>query len=169
MHRISDVRMGGGATKNFKMFRALCGDEALRNVILVTNMWGEVSQAVGQAREAELVGDDQFFKPVIDQGAQILRHDYTVESGQTILRRLLDKPILSLLIQRELVDDGKDLSQTAAGAQINLELTEQRRKHAADLEALQKDMQGSFTDISEISIHRESRRGNFGQGRGDKA
>jgi len=36
------------------MFREFCGDATLKNVILVTNMWGEVTQDVGEAREREL-------------------------------------------------------------------------------------------------------------------
>jgi hypothetical protein len=75
MHRISDVRMGGISTRNFKMFRQLCGESTLRNVVIVTNMWGEVGREVGEAREAELGSDDRFFKPVLDKGAHMLRHN----------------------------------------------------------------------------------------------
>ena len=60
IHRISDKRFTGMAGRNFKMFRELCGDSSLKNVILVTNMWGEVSEAVGETREQELTTN--FFK-----------------------------------------------------------------------------------------------------------
>jgi hypothetical protein len=53
IHRISDIRFTGIAGRNFKMFRELCGDSTLKNVILVTNMWGDVPQDVGEAREEE--------------------------------------------------------------------------------------------------------------------
>jgi len=46
------------------MFRELCGDSTLKNVILVTNMWGDVSGSVGEARERELARE--FFKPVLE-------------------------------------------------------------------------------------------------------
>jgi len=83
VHRISDVRMGGISGRNFRMFRKLCGDDTLKNIVIVTNMWGEVGQAKGQMREAEL--KNKFFKPTLDKGAQMLRHDNTVESAHNIL------------------------------------------------------------------------------------
>ena len=52
-HRISDFRMTDVSGKNPSMFRKVCGDGALRNVIIVTNMWGEVDPQTGNAREAE--------------------------------------------------------------------------------------------------------------------
>ncbi|THH15941.1 hypothetical protein EUX98_g9380, partial [Antrodiella citrinella] len=42
LHRITDVRMGGVAKKNFRLFRKLCGDETLRSVIIATTMWQDV-------------------------------------------------------------------------------------------------------------------------------
>ena len=49
-HRISDKRFGRIAGWNFKIFHELCGETSLKNVVLATNMWGEVSRDVGEAR-----------------------------------------------------------------------------------------------------------------------
>ena len=57
IHRISDERFTGVSVRNFKMFRQLCGDSTLKNVIFVTNMWGKVPKEVGEAREKELAED----------------------------------------------------------------------------------------------------------------
>ena len=54
VHRISDRRFSGIAGRNFKIFRELCGETSLKNVVLVTNMWSEVSRGIGEAREGEL-------------------------------------------------------------------------------------------------------------------
>ncbi|KAG5651904.1 hypothetical protein H0H81_006985 [Sphagnurus paluster] len=140
MHRISDFRMGGISTRNFKMFRELCGESTLKNVVIVTNMWGEVSKEVGEAREAELVREDIFFKPVLEKGAQILRHGNTLASAQRILGHLLNNHPKSLQIQRELVDQKKDISQTVAGAELNRELMAQAEKHRKEMIALQDEM-----------------------------
>ncbi|KAJ3556344.1 hypothetical protein NM688_g2081 [Phlebia brevispora] len=43
MQRISDVKMSGISRRNFGMIRSLCGDNTLKNVIIVTNMWGEIT------------------------------------------------------------------------------------------------------------------------------
>ena len=86
LHSISDKRFTGVAGRNFNIFRKLCGDAALANVVLVTNMWGEVSPEVGEARESELSGN--FFKPVLDLGAQMVRHHNTVHSAHDVIRRI---------------------------------------------------------------------------------
>ncbi|KAJ7476013.1 P-loop containing nucleoside triphosphate hydrolase protein [Mycena latifolia] len=142
MHRISDVRMGGISTRNFKMFRQLCGESTLKNVVIVTNMWGEVGLEVGEAREAELASDERFFKPVLDKGARMLRHDNDAASTQAILHYLVGNQPRALRIQRELVDQGKDISQTAAGEELDRELAEQINRHKQEIVVLQKEMKG---------------------------
>lgn len=144
MHRISDFRMGGISRRNFGMFRQLCGDSSLNHVAIVTNMWGEVSPNVGEAREAELREKDLFFKPVLDKHAKMLRHDNTLESAQTIVRSFLDNSPEPLRIQRELVDEHKELLQTAAGAELNRELMEQERKHREELRTIKIEMQAAI-------------------------
>ena len=138
IHRISDKRFTGIAGRNFKMFRELCGDSTLKNVILVTNMWGEVSKEVGEAREEQLTTN--FFKPVLDKSAQLARHQNTVQSAHDIIRRIMRNQPLVLQIQRELVDEHKDIVDTAAGEAVNKELNAQIRRHQAELKAVQEDM-----------------------------
>jgi len=70
-HRISDNKMGGVSRRNFNMFRKLCGEETLRNVLIVTTMWGIVPVPQAEAREKELASDDLLFKSVIDKGARM--------------------------------------------------------------------------------------------------
>ncbi|KAF8150026.1 P-loop containing nucleoside triphosphate hydrolase protein [Crassisporium funariophilum] len=140
IHRISDFRMGGISTRNFKMFRQLCGESTLKNVVIVTNMWGEVSLEVGEAREAELASQDMFFKPVLDKGGQLLRHENSSESAHNILRSIVENHPISLQIQRELVDQKKDISQTAAGEELNREMMIQIQKHRNEMRMLQEEM-----------------------------
>ena len=145
-HRISDFRMGGVSRKNLAMFKGLCGERALQNVVIVTNMWGEVSSRIGDLREAELMSDDMFFKPVLDKGARMARHDKTISSAQRILRHLLNNPLLPLRIQEELVDEGKGLSETGVGEELNRELTALIRKHQQEMQALWADIQQAMRE-----------------------
>ncbi|KAH9481271.1 hypothetical protein JR316_0005793 [Psilocybe cubensis] len=140
IHRISDFRMTGISTRNFKMFRELCGESTLRNVVILTNMWGEVKPEVGEARAHELATQDIFFKPVIAKGAQFLRHDNTRAAALSVIRRILQNHPMALQIQRELVDEGKDMAQTAAGAQLNKEMMEQIEKHRKEIKAVREEM-----------------------------
>jgi hypothetical protein len=136
--------MGGISRRNFKIFRELCGDNTLKNVVIATNMWGGVDREIGEAREAQLMKEDKFFKPVLDKGAQIVRHDNTPETARTILLHLVENRPLPLRIQTELIDHRKDLSQTAAGAELNRELKEQLKKHELEMKELQREVQGGY-------------------------
>ena len=138
IHRISDKRFTGIAGRNFRMFRELCGNTTLKNVVLVTNMWSEVSLDIGEARENEL--SSEFFKSVLDNGAQMARHHDTIQSAHDIIRGIMENHPVVLQIQRELVDERKDIVDTAAGEAVNKELNEQIRRHRAELEDLQKEM-----------------------------
>ena len=138
IHRISDKRFSGIAGRNFKLFRELCGDSTLKNVVLVTNMWGEVTKEVGESREQELTTN--FFKPVLDKGAQLARHHNTAQSAYDIIRSIMRNRPITLQIQQELVDEHKDIVDTSAGAVINKEFNEQIRRHQAELKEVQEEM-----------------------------
>ena len=120
------------------MFRELCGDDALKNVVLATNMWGEVSPEDGQDRENQLIS--KFFKPVLEKGAQMDRHLNTVESAHDIIRKMIKNHPFALQIQWELVDEQKDIVNTAAGEVINRELNEQMKRNQDELRKVQEEM-----------------------------
>jgi len=141
--------MSGAPVKNFKMFQKLCGESALQNVVIVTNMWGEVKDRVGEKREAELKGKDIFFKPVLEKGARMARHSNTVDSTQDILRLTLHNRPLPLCIQVELVDEQKDISGTSAGEELNQELNARIRKHKEDMQALEEEMDRAMRNKDE--------------------
>jgi hypothetical protein len=149
IHRISDVRMSGIATRNFRLFRNLCGDSTLRNVVIMTNMWSRVSLEEGESREAELASQDIFFKPVLDKGGQLVRHDNTLASAQAILQIMLRNHPMALRIQQELVDEKRDISLTAAGKELNRELAEQAERHYAELEKVRQEMKDAIRDKDE--------------------
>ena len=142
MHRITDVRMGGIATRNFRMFRQLCGEQTLTNVVIVTNRWEEIQLDVGEAREQELRTDERFFKPVIDKGAQMVRHNNTPEVARAILSHLIQNKPIPLRIQVELVDEKKRFEETDAGVELNKELHELMRKHQQEMKELREELEG---------------------------
>ena len=142
---ISDVRVDGPFQRNFKMFRELCGDNNLKNVFIVTNMWGSVDPRVGLAWENELSLTDIFFKPALDKGTRLLRHDNTIGSAYNIIRQVMKNHPVALQIQEELVDQKKDISDTAAGIELNKELREQAERHRKEIVELQKEMRGTGT------------------------
>ena len=148
-HRISDPRMGGTQMRNFRMFRNLCGESALRNVVIVTNMWVGVEPELGNAREAELMREDIFFKPVLDKGAGMARHENTVASAETIVRLIVGNHPLPLQIQKELVEERKDIVETSAGQELSRELDNQIRKHEEDIRILTEEMEQAVREKDE--------------------
>lgn len=118
------------------MFCKICGQSSFKNVVIVTNVWEDGSRAVND-RDREL---RTFFKLALDEGAQMVRHDNTVKSAHSIIRRFVKKSPTALLIERELVDKQKDIVDTAAGKAVNQELNEQIKQHKAKLIRVQKEI-----------------------------
>lgn len=116
------------------MLCKLCGEPALRNVVLVTNMWGRPPHSIDETRER--VFSSNFFRPALDKRAQMFRHHNTVQSAHDIVRRIVENYPVALLIQRELVDERKDIVDTTAGKAINRELHERLGRHQAKLEGV---------------------------------
>jgi len=129
------------------MFRQLCGDSTLKNVVLVTNMWGKVTQELGEARERELV--DKFFKAALGNDAQLVRHHNTTQSSHDIIRRITKNHPTAFQIQRELVDEGKNLNNTAAGVAVNEEMNRLIGHHEAEVKALREELQHSLKNRDE--------------------
>lgn len=149
IHRITDRRFSGIAGRNFKTFRELCGETSLKNVVLVTNMWGEVSHDVGEARERELAS--AFLKPAIDKGAQMVRHHNTEGSAHDVLRRIINNHPVVLQIQRELVDEHKNITNTAAGEAVDVELAEEMKRHEVALKTMQEEVMRALEEKHEMA------------------
>jgi hypothetical protein len=143
MHRISDVRMDGISTRNFSVFQKLCGTGNFKNVVIVTNFWGEVDSKTGIAREKELITENSFFKPVLDAGGQIMRHNRTMESALSILRCVLRNSPMVLRIQRQLVEKKMTLVETDAGSELVVELQRQEAEHQEEVRTLQTEMKAA--------------------------
>ncbi|KAE9408492.1 hypothetical protein BT96DRAFT_1013525 [Gymnopus androsaceus JB14] len=145
-HRISDVRMGGAARRNFTMFQKLCGDDAFKNVAIVTTRWDQEEAAIAEARFAELESKPQLFKSILDSGGKIFKHDRTPQSVNEILTHLISKDATSLLIQREIVDEHKELAETAAGQELYRDIVKQMEKHQKELADLIDEMEQTRED-----------------------
>lgn len=61
LHSIDQTRMKGSAKSNILLFRKLCGDNALQNVVLATTMWDIVEEGLGVQREQELMDKKEFW------------------------------------------------------------------------------------------------------------
>ncbi|CAE6452670.1 unnamed protein product [Rhizoctonia solani] len=139
MHRITDNRFGGVATKNFRMLRELCGPDALKNLILCTNMWSEHPREEEERREEELTTSDKCFKPAIVKGARVAR--YMRHQGQQhahdIIRNCLKNVPVATLYQEE-VSQGASVGGTSAGLVLNGEMLQLVAKHQDEINTLER-------------------------------
>ncbi|KAJ3484478.1 hypothetical protein NLI96_g5624 [Meripilus lineatus] len=141
LHRISDNRMSGSALRNFHFFEQLCGNDAIKNSAIVTNMWGNVDPATAKSREEELRTQPDFFRGAIEAGAKFLHHKHnTQESAHAILSKLITNTPVALGIQRELLDERKSIALTTAGHTLLGELATLVQKHEEEKKELQADL-----------------------------
>ncbi|KAF8212916.1 P-loop containing nucleoside triphosphate hydrolase protein, partial [Mycena galopus ATCC 62051] len=152
-HRITDPRIGGVGVRNLRMFRKLCGDEAMKNVVVVTTRWDDVQTDRGamEAREKELMDTPgKFFQPLIALGARYLRHDNTDASARRIMKALLENQPIPLKVQAEM-REGKTLEETAAGAALGAEMKALIDKHSAEMKELKEEMVKAIAAKDEAS------------------
>lgn len=153
LHRITDVRLGGVAYKDLKMFQKLCGKSSFPSVVLGTTMWPASPSASDYDREKEL--KTKFYQEMIDNGAKMVRVLNTKNSALEVIRNFLDQPKppkpVTLRLQKELGKPGTTLIDTAAGRELEAEkikirqtfeerLKENERRLAKAMEAKNDEM-----------------------------
>ncbi|KAF9533598.1 P-loop containing nucleoside triphosphate hydrolase protein [Crepidotus variabilis] len=115
-HRITDNRMAGSPRRLLETFQNICGEPAFRNVILTTTMWDEIDEEDGASREGEL--SKQYWKQMLAYGARSTRFLNTPESAWNVISLVSPTSKIPLLLQIEMVDEKKSLSQTSAGRSL---------------------------------------------------
>lgn len=146
LYRITDVRLSHGGLANLLMFRALCGDDPLRKVVLATTFWGDVKNLErAREHEEELKTTPEYWGDMLSKKATMTQFHDTQESALNILRSLLEREEkISLKIQKEMVDEDLDLGRTSAGETLNRELNRMAEKYAKDLERHKADMRAAL-------------------------
>ncbi|KAH6847778.1 P-loop containing nucleoside triphosphate hydrolase protein [Chaetomium sp. MPI-CAGE-AT-0009] len=129
MHRITDGRYGGSDVRTFEILKRVCGDAALRNVMLVTTMWSSENEDQGSRREAQL--RSMFWPYLLDRGSSMNRFYGGRGSAVVLISQLLSKTPVTLELQIELVKERKKLKDTAAGLYVYEGLEIQRRRYEA--------------------------------------
>ncbi|KXN84717.1 hypothetical protein AN958_12144 [Leucoagaricus sp. SymC.cos] len=154
LHRISDNRMAGTPLRNLEVFEKICGPQACTRVAMVTTMWDDVeSEEMGDMRERELVAS--FWKPMVDRGSKVVRYSNTPDSAWAILDPFLShrkQEMAPIRMQKETVQQNKQLRNTDAGQELYNKLDEIDKKRRSLMKKLQKQIErsGSGGEIVEI-------------------
>lgn len=144
VHRITDIRYSNSAVKTFEIFKKICGDQALKNVLLVTSRWHEVDPGLGSDRERQL--RERFWSYMLAKGSAMSRFHGDRDSAISLVSQLLCKDTVTLSLQKELVDQGKRLDETVAGSYVNDNLEKLKRQYESELASLAKLRQDLLND-----------------------
>ena len=163
--------------RNLRMLGELCGDQALKKVVLVTTMWDKVQQDTGVRREKQLF--ERYWKTMIDRGATTARFSNSADSAWKIIDLILKQHATeALLLQEELVDLKRPLGETQAAKTLYSDLqrilVEQRdtvrslaeqareqnnpqlaQKWETELKYIQKDLDETFNEMKGLKIYRK--------------
>ena len=87
-----------------------------------------------ERRVQELQTLDDFFKPALDKGASMVHNRLnTIESAREVIRLILQNHPMPLVIQQEIVDEGKNIDQTSAGIEVDKKIAEVVEKYEQKL------------------------------------
>jgi flagellar biosynthesis GTPase FlhF len=144
LHRITDPRMQGSGMRNLHMFKRLCGDQNLSNVVMATCQWERVLEADGIERERQLKETKNFWGYMVERGSQVHRHYNTRESALKLIDSLVggttSRPKIVLDIQAQMVDEGKDLSSTGAGKALDDAISREKERFERQISESQADL-----------------------------
>jgi len=131
-------------SKNLAIFKKIAGLENLGAVVMASSMWNRVPEQEGQRREDELVATPEFWGEFVRAGSRSARFENTPESALAIVDWFIgrdEKVVLGL--QKEIVDQGKLVSETEAGREIECAIVEAKDMFRREMEELEgeKDVQ----------------------------
>jgi hypothetical protein len=91
LQHITQNRIKGPSFRNINMFKRLCGDNGLKNVMLVTTMWDTAStdQELERFAEREQELTRGCWDKMVVQGSQVRRYWNDRDSGEQLIRELV--------------------------------------------------------------------------------
>jgi nucleoside phosphorylase len=144
---INNIRVDGPDLRNFNMFRKLCGDDGFKNVILATTNWDAAQTQLQTqeflAREKEL--SSNLWSNMIEKGSQLRSYKRNNGIAEQMIRELVQHTPIALDIQHELVDEHKQLVDTAAGSYMVEGLKQSHQRYEEELNIFFERMQTSKT------------------------
>ena len=132
MHSICEPKIGRSSQQQITIFKRLCGDDSLKNVVVVTTFWDETESLEGGIQtETELKTKDKFFKELVEGGSKFVRQglysqderpkDPAFQQPLSIVIDLLSLDPVFVEMQKELAQ-GRAVEETSAAAELYREL-----------------------------------------------
>ncbi|KAM0209048.1 hypothetical protein ACHAQD_011362 [Fusarium lateritium] len=143
LHPITQVRMGNTSARNLKLFRKLCGDENLGNVLLVTNKWEICDGRTAEGRFQDLTAAGGFWRRLLDLGASAHRYYNDREEAMNLIKKLIAKQPIALNIQKQLVEEKKSLIDTDVGSVVHADLLRLEEEHVKEMNRMHEKLRDS--------------------------
>ncbi|KAJ5183852.1 hypothetical protein N7492_001468 [Penicillium capsulatum] len=146
----------GSDIRNIQIIKAMCNFSSYANLLIATTMWppdlsiNDRAFLLNQQTHLKITG--RYFGWFVVRGATMARHnenDHRDEweernSARNIVNHLIEQaeksPPEPLLLQRELIDEGKNLLDTTAGFAINAKLYKARKDHEGQLKEIEAEI-----------------------------
>lgn len=146
LHNILDPRLTHGALCGLEVFKKMCGPHVYAAIAMATTRWDIVEVKEGEFREAELVQTLNFWGDLRNGHSYISRLSNNSESAMRIISYLLDRKSKYVLdLQREMVDERRDLHKTEAGKVLYQRWLNDKR----ELEQEKQDLQ---TELDKLAL-----------------
>jgi hypothetical protein len=117
LHRITDTRVTGTSSEFLRTFHRICGEQGLKNVILATSFWDDISSVgLGERREKDLTNTRNFWAQMIGKGSKVFRLKPGVDSKLKLLEHIASNcSKITLQMQTEAAAEGHDVRYTSEG------------------------------------------------------
>ena len=141
LHAISDTRMTHSSIQNLRMFRKLCGDHNLKNVVLATTKRGVTPLEDAPRKKNDLKSETGFWYTTMAAASKVRRFENSAASAKDLVQEILGvgQKIVPT-IQQEVVK-GTKLADTQAGAVIEETIVLLQNKYAEEKQALLEEVQ----------------------------
>jgi hypothetical protein len=144
LHRITDNRMSGASVRALTLFEKICGIDAMRNAVIITNMWSFPRDPQEEVRENQL--KSEYFAAAIRNGAKVARRGNGSGSASAILELLLDCAPITLQIQTEMAVQRLQLDETDAGALVDQNLRRRLERQQQEKMELEEELSEAISD-----------------------
>ena len=148
MHRISDNKFSQTADRVSTMLKNLCGDSAMKHLILCTTMWDRLPEEEGHERFDQLC-ETGAWKEMISTGARTamisnMKSNTNAEAESVVLQLIKNAEPVELAIQNEMVNQKLPVAWTSAGHVLD----EHRKEGQAESERDLKEMRERLREES---------------------
>jgi hypothetical protein len=139
VHAITEERMRGSAMTNLRMFRQVVGMDNMHHCRMVTTKWSRQDKELSKKRIGELSNTEEFWKPLVEKGAQIVRFHDSVDSAKQIIEPLAYADRFHMNLVKEYNIEKKDLRDTGAGKEVCDQIESVKKAHKEELDLLRQE------------------------------